>query len=389
MRRTPRGGVLVLVFGMVLATAGRLHAATFVVNSADVTGDGTCDAAHCSLIDAITAANALAGADRIEFSLLPSGTTHTLSHTIALPPITDAVEIDGYTQSGAQANTNIEGSLDSVIRIDLAAGAALAEGLRIEAANVTIRGLAVRGYATNISIADTSSGVVIAGNYIGTAADGLTGSTSAYGVRCDLCAGVTIGGSAPEDRNLISGNDTAGIATARPAGSTPLVLTIRGNLIGTNRLAAAAIPNGYGIHLYTPSTAAASADRVNIGGFEQGESNIIAGNTSDAIYVQRTAGFDFPSSRLWIILNLIGTTDYDATTVLGNGGAGVVTAGMVKAMVSSNRVAHNGGKGLVVRGTTTPNGSGVLLRNAIVDNAGLGIDLGDDGRTANDADDRF
>lgn len=51
-----------------------VHAATFTVNSLDDTDDGSCDATHCSLREAINAANASAADDTITFSV--SGTIH-------------------------------------------------------------------------------------------------------------------------------------------------------------------------------------------------------------------------------------------------------------------------------------------------------------------------
>ncbi len=256
--------LLCLVFG----AAVQAHAdTTFTVNSTDSVADGTCDGAHCSLDDAIVAANATPGTDTIAFAILPGGGTHTLTRATALPPITEAVTIDGYTQTGSQANTVPLGPLDTIIRIELQATTpAVGNGLRIEASNVTIRGLAIANFANNISVSDTSTAVAISGNFIGTAADGLTAMGSTNGVACDLCAGLTVGGANEAARNLISGNAGAGVRTSRPAGSTPVILTIRGNLIGPNKTITAALGNGIGIYLHTPSTGSAAGDRVAIGG---------------------------------------------------------------------------------------------------------------------------
>jgi hypothetical protein len=178
-----------------------------------------------------------------------------------------------------------------VIRIQIrAATPAVAVGLRIQASNVTINGLAIANFETNILISDTSTGVVIAGNFIGTQADGLTAMGSTTGVACDLCAGVTVGGSTAKERNLISGNVGYGIRTSRPAGGTPVKLFVLGNLIGTDRTAAAALGNGTGIYIWTPSTAASTDDVVHIANGPIANGNIIAGNTLEGILVQRDAG---------------------------------------------------------------------------------------------------
>lgn len=64
-----------------------------------------CDLTHCSLDDAIAAANGAAGADTIELNIAPSGATHILLRATELPAITGDLVIDGYTQPGAVKNT--------------------------------------------------------------------------------------------------------------------------------------------------------------------------------------------------------------------------------------------------------------------------------------------
>ncbi len=88
--------------------------------------------------------------------------------------------------------------------------------------------------------------------------------------------------------------------------------------------------------------------------------------------------------------NFIGT-DKNGTAALGNGGAGVSTVASandntVGGTVSGagNRIAHNGGDGVSVLGSSTGNR---VLSNSIFSNIGLGIDLGTSGVTNNDTDD--
>src|SRR5262245_56776486 len=71
--------------------------ATFVVTNVNNPGAG-------SLRQAILDANSSSGADTITFNIPGSG-VHTIAPTSALPNITEAVTIDGYTQPGASANT--------------------------------------------------------------------------------------------------------------------------------------------------------------------------------------------------------------------------------------------------------------------------------------------
>jgi CSLREA domain-containing protein len=67
----------------------------FTVNSTNDTDDGSCDGTHCSLREAIQAANAGGGADTIVFSLAPESTI-TLAGS-QLPAIDDTLTIDGST----------------------------------------------------------------------------------------------------------------------------------------------------------------------------------------------------------------------------------------------------------------------------------------------------
>jgi hypothetical protein len=70
-----------------------------------------------SLRQAILDANANPGADLIDFQIPASG-VQTINLTAALPVINGAVTIDGYTQSGASANTLANGN-NAVLLIEL------------------------------------------------------------------------------------------------------------------------------------------------------------------------------------------------------------------------------------------------------------------------------
>src|SRR2546422_5413375 len=80
-------------------TAADWHALlnTFVVTNTNDSGAG-------SLRQAILLANTLPGTDTITFNITGGG-VHTINLTSALPTITEAVVIDGYTQPGSSANT--------------------------------------------------------------------------------------------------------------------------------------------------------------------------------------------------------------------------------------------------------------------------------------------
>lgn len=76
---------------------------TFVVTINADTNDGSCDA-HCTLREAIVAANILSGTDMIVFSLLPASQTITL--TALMPHFEDDVIIDGSSMPSLTISGN-------------------------------------------------------------------------------------------------------------------------------------------------------------------------------------------------------------------------------------------------------------------------------------------
>src|SRR3954471_10438190 len=112
-------------------------AADFSVLTSSDSGPG-------SLREAIVAANATPGADRVIFNIPGSG-VQTISVLSALPQITESLEIDGYTQPGAKPNSQAIGS-DAVVLIQLDAQKNGHVGLTINAPNCRVRGLAVTNF---------------------------------------------------------------------------------------------------------------------------------------------------------------------------------------------------------------------------------------------------
>src|SRR5215218_10253315 len=126
---------LVLALGLLPCAPHPARAATtpFVVNrvgdQADPNlGDDRCDVApaadgdQCTLRAAIQQANATAAADVIRFAI-PGPGVHTIAPTAALPPVTDQLTIDGYTQPGARPNALSQGT-DAALRVRLDGGTA-------------------------------------------------------------------------------------------------------------------------------------------------------------------------------------------------------------------------------------------------------------------------
>jgi hypothetical protein len=233
--------VALLVAGLVLAATGPARAAaTFTVTNTNDSGTG-------SLRQAILNANAATGADAINFNI-PGGGVKTISPTSALPTITDAVVIDGYSQPGSSPNTRDVGSSDAVPLVELSGASAPADsiGLRIDASSSAVRGLVINRWDDR-GVDVRGSGNTVSGNFVGTDASGTLdrGNDSFGGVLVNGDSN-TVGGTSPAARNVISGNEGEGININSGAGHK-----VQGNLIGTKKDGTGALGNaGVGVFVH-------------------------------------------------------------------------------------------------------------------------------------------
>jgi parallel beta-helix repeat protein len=394
------------------------QSAIFVVTTTNDSGNG-------SLRQAITDANATSGANSIVFNIPGSG-IRTIAPLTALPDITNAVTINGYSQPGSNPNTLAAGNNAALlIRLDgISFTAPFEPALTVRAGNSSILGLIVVRFPYGICI-DGCSNNRIAGNWIGMDADGISRGMTYDGITVtDFSFGAamfnTIGGNSPGDRNVISGN-SVGISLFPLAAANNFVL---GNFIGTDpggTLPRGNIFRGIDIqgttnifvanNLLAASTGAGGAGIIiNGGGGHIIQGNFIGtdvtgeydlGNSSDGIFVQgatgvriggtgsaqgnricnnRRHGVFFNGSSSGIIEgNLIGT-DASATRPLGNLGAGINLQSGSTNRVVANVIQFNGAPGINL-GSGTAN---EISANRIHDNGGLGIDLKGDGISTND-----
>ncbi|EMI15641.1 Laminin G, subdomain protein 2 domain protein [Rhodopirellula maiorica SM1] len=332
-----------------------------------------------SLREAIMAANNTKNLDAstedvINFGIAGTG-VHTFSLTAALPMITDAVIIDGYSQSGASVNTLSVGN-DAVLTIELdGSSAGNANGIYLGEGSdgSTIKGLIINRFAySGIQISSTGNSIV--GNFIGTDS---TGSSDLGNSRDGITISANnnlIGSASAADRNVISGNNDEAIDV--DAGYSGTI--IQGNYIGTNADGTAAVPNGQNSS-GTWGGVLLDGGGNTVGGSGAGEGNLISGNYEFGILIH--------SSGNTIQGNLIGT-DAAGTSSLGNQGEGIGVGSNASnntiggtADGAGNTIAYNTGVGVEL--TTSGTGNSIL-GNAIYSNGGLGIDLGGDGVTAND-----
>lgn len=239
--------------------AGAVEAATLTV---DTTSDNvalsacTAAAADCSLRGAISASNALAGPDTIEFNIPTSepgcsaATGICRIEVASVLEISQGLTIDGYTQPGAQPNSiPAPGANNAQLKIEIVSAGFVNFGLALfnltgsSASPFSLRGLAI----TLPTSAIVTGGVAHdhRGNWF--CVDAL-GQSPDFGPPCsalDLSGlsmrSVRVGGPDPADRNVIAGGGRNGAGLpfggtnrlrARSSSGQRGLLILQGNLIG-------------------------------------------------------------------------------------------------------------------------------------------------------------
>jgi len=179
------------------------------------------------------------------------------------------------------------------------------DGLYVETRNVVIRGPALNRFAgEGMDIqALTQSNIKIEGNFIGTDHSGTQDlGNGGYGLEIMLGSGLTVGGTTPAARNLISGNQDDGINLWSTTGNT-----VSGNLIGTGSDGTSALGNtGNGVTLLGTSNNL-------IGGVTPTSANTIAFNAKDGVVVLDSTNSDYSSVGNRILSN----------SIFNNGGLGI------------------------------------------------------------------
>lgn len=387
-------------------------------------GDGVCETAtpgECTLRAAIQEANANVGADTINFEIT-IGTSdftsggqngYTIQPTSNYPQITETVTINGYSQSGSQANNAVAPApLNGVLLIEIdGQNAGLTAGagesifnFQTGSENSSVRGLVINNMGfgetfTNLgdpSAFAASDGLVVAGNYIGVDPDGLTRQEN---LGCGVCIptsnvdNVRIGGTAAADRNIVSGNRQVGISPNADAANW----VVQGNYIGVGADGFTAIGNGS--YTFAGGLSMDYGPGHTIGGSDPGAMNVISGNDSFGISPHY-------SDNLVIRGNYIGV-GADGTTAVPNDYDGIALSYSDNVSIEDNIIANNIGSGLSIFQNNdvvyvadnqiyNNDGDGIqlgpdeastdvsIVRNQVYGNTQLGIDLNSDEVTQND-----
>ncbi len=364
----------------------------------------TSDSGLGSLRYAIQTANARPGPNAISFDIPGTG-PHTIAPTSALPTITDPVTIDGLSQpgaapgallielSGASAGPGVDGLVitagGGIVRglvinrfahgIMLLGGSSTIAGnyLGTDVTGMAARantdtGVAMLGSSNNViggaSPADhnlisgnagagvsirNSSGNAVKGNYLGTDAAGAAAIPNLHGVFIWDAPNNTVGGTAPGEGNVISGNNEEGVVISQVGATGNLVA---GNFIGTDPTGTVALGNiQNGVYID-------SSSGNTVGGTSTGARNVITGNLLDGVLITQGTG---DASNNHIEGNYIGLGD-DGSAV-GNGKAGVhlSTSSVLPYVVTGNVIGGSApGAGNVI----SANEYGVALDQSAVSN---------------------
>ena len=342
------------------------RAATFTVDSVGNGGDanagnGICDdgGGNCTLRAAIEEANASAGTDTISFNIAGAG-PHTIDSTAAgFPAITEAVIIDGYTETDAVKNTNATGALNSTIQIAINFGdnIALFDGFTIQngGSNSIIRGLNIHSCTQTCILLDNADNVRIEGNFIGTNTAGSAGTDidGTVILANNGSDGVVVGtnGDGVDDnseRNLFAHTDVNAVHVLMNSG---INTTIAGNLFGMDKAGTTEISGGAAaIQVNTGSVVGTDGD----GTSDDVERNVISGSVQMGVVINNNA------SNVVIAGNFIGT-NAAGTAAMFNGGSGILASATNQDEIGTIRIGTNGDgtSDTLERNVISGNGDGV------------------------------
>jgi CSLREA domain-containing protein len=345
---TRRGGAISVSLALALCLAWAAFpwsaaqgapAATFTVNSTNDVDDGACNAAHCSLREAINAANAAAGSDIIAFNIAGAG-VKTISPTSALPPLTGPTIMDGLTQPGA---TCAAWPPTLLVVLSGAMAGPSTPGLQVMTSASTVRGLVVNGW-DDYGIGISGAGNRVECSFVGTNAAGTAAAPNAVGIGIVGGGSNNIGGNVAGTRNLISGNAGDGVFLTNGVSNN----AVYGNYIGVDVSGALDLGNG------NSGVAFSNASNNTVGLPNPASRNVIAGNNNTGIV------FNNGSNNNSVVANYIGL-NAAGTAAVPNSVAGVFInngAGNIigdSSAPARNIISGNASQGVLIFGPSSGN----------------------------------
>lgn len=308
----------------------------------------------------VVATGTYGSGDTIHFGIPGAGPHTILVGALPLPTLNLPVVIDGYSEPGSSANTLVTGD-DAVLNIVLQGTTAGVHGLTFfqGASGSTVRGLVLQGHFFAIQL--QASNVTVAGNFIGTDAAGGSAAGNAVGINITNgnLGNNTLGGAAPADRNLISGNSGSAIII-----NSQLPNSVLGNYIGVNAAGTAALANA-GAGIVFGSLGGVTIGGPAVGGATAqagtGAGNVISGNGFNGIQVQISGGTTVGAGT--IAGNLIGL-NATGTAAIPNTGTGILLEDVDLASSGIPRLGpvEIGGPAAGAGNVISGHGTGVIAR---------------------------
>jgi len=370
-----------LILAFIQLTFISFSQTTYTVNSpADLPdinlNDSFCGDAqgNCTLRAAIQNANKTSDKDRIEFDI-SGNAPFVITVTDVLPPIEQPLIIDGRTQ--------LDYINSPIIEIDGSALAGTHNGIQLigSSEGSEIYGLSIGGfkrmdtypYSFGFGVYSNTGNHIFQSNYIGIKPDGITiNSNTGGGLYFNNTGGNVIGGTQPNQGNVISGNGVGGLTfEGSEINSAATNNLVQGNLIGTDATGTLNKGNRFNVQFL-------DAPNNILGGNSAGARNIISGSSAsdDNTVGTGVALSGAESYGNLIIGNYIGT-DITGTETISNVRAGVmVLFGANNNSIGTdevgegNLISGNGQYGIYFQGNT----AGPVVSNSVKGNY-IGVDV--------------
>lgn len=307
---------------------------------------------------------------RIDGTLI-GGPSHGLAVTSSNVTI-HGLTLTGFVLSGifvsAGDNTSITGCLigtDGNLQLPNGDGIAVTTtgSVRIGGGQPSTRNVISGNSNYGIRVLSGSGPVTVQGNYIGLTPDGLLPLGNGTGIFINGGSSHLIGGDAPGEGNVISGNQTTIFGSALQFLNGGQDSVVQGNIIGLDATGLAAVPNlANGILIE-------QTDNLRIGGTTPGARNIITGNVGIALAVAS-------SDNILIEGNYFGVDANGGGNLIG--GPGILLEGNSTAQIggaalnAGNVIANAVPFGINVQGTS----EAIIQGNTIGMDASRTVPLG-------------